>query len=450
MCQVCGRHRHTALKCYRRFDHSYQGDEASSMAAYTVASSGQPDLSWYPDTAAANHMTADLSNLNLQADEYNGHEQVRVGNGQGLKISHIGASNLLHKHNLSLTHMLHVPQLTKNLISVHRLAHDNNAILEFQSDFFCVKDRATGAILLQGRSRNGLYPLIQSATSHFSPFAHIGERTSVDQCHNRLGHPSSRIVNQSTSCFKLRLCSHKNSTLICNVCQLGKSHCQPFQPSPSVSNFPIALVFCDVWGPSPTLSNNKNRYYVLFVDDYSKFIWVFPIQSKANVFSIFVEFHAHVERLLSCKLKAIQTDGGGEFRALAPYLSTHGILHRLACPYTHQQQGTVERRHRQIVETGLTLLGTSSAPQIYWDEAFVTAAFLINKLPTPVLNNVSPFEKLFHREPDYSFLRVFGCACWPHLRPYNKHKMDFRSKLCVFLGYSLQHHGYECLHIPTS
>ncbi|GLT71534.1 hypothetical protein SLA2020_435450 [Shorea laevis] len=106
------------------------------MAAYMVAPSSQPDLSWYPDTAATNHMTSDLGNLNLQSEEYTGNEQVRVGNGQGLKIAHIGSSNLLHKYNLRLHHMLHVPELTKNLFSVHKLAFDNNAILEFHSDLF--------------------------------------------------------------------------------------------------------------------------------------------------------------------------------------------------------------------------------------------------------------------------------------------------------------------------
>jgi hypothetical protein len=95
-------------------------------------------------------------------------------------------------------------------------------------------------------------------------------------------------------------------------------------------------------GPSPTLSVNKNRYYVSFVDDYSKFNWLFPIKAKSDVYLVFIKFLAHVERLFFCKLKAIQTDGGGEFQTLIPYLSTHGILHQMACPYTHQQHGTVE------------------------------------------------------------------------------------------------------------
>jgi hypothetical protein len=109
----------------------------------------------------------------------------------------------------------------------------------------------------------------------------------------------------------------------------------------------------------------------------------------------------------------------------------------------------VERKHRHIVETGLTLLAHCSAPLTYWAEAFQTACYLINRLPTPILNNESPFQKLFSLRPNYNFLRIFGCACWPHLRPYNKHKLDFRSDTCIFIGYSPSHHGYKCLHPST-
>jgi hypothetical protein len=201
MCQVCGKTEHTTLKCYQRFDRSFLGDESSSMTAYMLALSNQPDLSWYPNTTATNHMTANLNNLNLQVEEYTGSEQVRVGNGQGLKIAHYDAFNLLAKHHICLPNMLHVPQLTKNLFSIHKLAHDNNAIVEFHSDLFYIKEKTTGTILLQGRSKDGLYPLIPSSKSTSSPVAYVGERTSADQWHKRLGHPSSRIVNNITSHF---------------------------------------------------------------------------------------------------------------------------------------------------------------------------------------------------------------------------------------------------------
>jgi histone deacetylase 1/2 len=71
----------------------------------------------------------------------------------------------------------------------------------------------------------------------------------------------------------------------------------------------------------------------------------------------------------------------------------------------------------------------------------MTATYLINLLPSRVIDNQTPLERLLDQEPDYSVLRVFGCACWPYLRPFNDRKLQFRSKRCVFLGYSNMHKG---------
>jgi hypothetical protein len=84
-------------------------------------------------------------------------------------------------------------------------------------------------------------------------------------------------------------------------------------------------------------------------------------------------------------------------------------------------------------------------PLKFWDEAFSTAVFLINRLPSKVINNETPYERLLQQTPDYSFLRTFGCACWPNLRPFNNKKLSLRSKQCVFLGYSNLHNGFKCL-----
>lgn len=88
-------------------------------------------------------------------------------------------------------------------------------------------------------------------------------------------------------------------------------------------------------------------------------------------------------------------------------------------------------------------------PIRFWDEAFKTACFLINRMPSKTINMETPLERLFHEKPDYSFLKTFGSACWPCLRPYNNRKLQFRSKRCVFLGYSTLHKGYKCLHISS-
>jgi histone deacetylase 1/2 len=93
------------------------------------------------------------------------------------------------------------------------------------------------------------------------------------------------------------------------------------------------------------------------------------------------------------------------------------------------------------------LLGHSNLPKLFWEDAFLTTVFIINRQPIPVLKQKSPYEMVHHQKPDYNFLRAFGCACWPYLRPYNRHKLDFRSKNCIFIGYSIGHRGYNCLDV---
>ncbi len=136
------------------------------------------------------------------------------------------------------------------------------------------------------------------------------------------------------------------------------------------------------------------------------------------------------------KFETIQSDGGSEYSKtqFQDYLTSHGILSCISCPHTPQQNGISERKHRHIVETGLALLAQSNLHTKYWIDAFNTAVYLINRLPTPVLRNVSPYATLLHVEPNYSFLKVFRCFCFPLLRPYNAHKLLFQSKKMHFYG----------------
>ena len=105
----------------------------------------------------------------------------------------------------------------------------------------------------------------------------------------------------------------------------------------------------------------------------------------------------------------------------------------MSCPHTHQQNGSAERKHRHIVEVGLARLAHASIPLKFWDEAFLAATYLISRVPSKVIDFENPLERFFKQKPDYTSLRVFRCACWPNLRPYNKHKLEFRSKQCAFL-----------------
>jgi hypothetical protein len=86
-------------------------------------------------------------------------------------------------------------------------------------------------------------------------------------------------------------------------------------------------------------------------------------------------------------------------------------------------------------------------PLKYWDEAFLAATYIINWLPTKVIGLSTPLEKLFEEKPNYADMRPFGWACWPNLRLFNDHKLQFCSKQCVFLGYSNLCKGFKCLDV---
>lgn len=135
---------------------------------------------------------------------------------------------------------------------------------------------------------------------------------------------------------------------------------------------------------------------------------------------------------------------GGEYRPLVQHLQELGIHFQHPCPYIHTQNGKAERKHQHIVETGLALLAQAKLPLSFWYDAFECAVYTINRLPTAVLHFQSPFQVLYNAAPDYKFLKVFGCACFPYLKCYNTHKLALRSHKCVFLGYSPNHKGYKC------
>jgi histone deacetylase 1/2 len=102
---------------------------------------------------------------------------------------------------------------------------------------------------------------------------------------------------------------------VCDACQQAKSHQLPYPKSTSESQFPLDLVFSDVWGPAPD-SVGRKKYYVSFIDDFGKFTWIYLLKYKSEVFQVFHEFQTLVERRFDRKIKAMQTDWGGEYEKL--------------------------------------------------------------------------------------------------------------------------------------
>ena len=245
---------------------------------------------------------------------------------------------------------------------------------------------------------------------------------------------------------------NKTTKSLCEACQLGKSTRLPFISSSFTASRPLERVHCDLWGPTTITSVQGFRYYAVFIDHYSRFSWIYPLKLKSDFYNIFLAFHKLVENQLSQKISVFQCDGGGEFvsHKFLQHLQSHGIQQQLSCPHTPQQNGLAERKHRHLVELGLSMLFQSHVPHKFWVEAFFTANFLINLLPTSALKeSISPYEKLYDKKPDYTSLRSFGSACFPTLRDYAENKFNPCSLKCVFLGYNEKYKGYRCLYPPT-
>ena len=165
---------------------------------------------------------------------------------------------------------------------------------------------------------------------------------------------------------------------------------------------------------------------------------------------IFPIFKNLVENQLTFKIKTLYFDNGGEFIKLSTFLQQHGISHLTTPPYTLEHNGLSERKHRHVVETARCLLHHASLPLHFWSYAFQTAAYLINRMPTPGLHTKAPFETLFRCSLNYSKLKVFGCLCFPWLTPYAHNKLQPKSQPCVFLGYSPNQSAYICFNPKTS
>uniref|UniRef100_A0A2N9HU52 Integrase catalytic domain-containing protein n=1 Tax=Fagus sylvatica TaxID=28930 RepID=A0A2N9HU52_FAGSY len=227
---------------------------------------------------------------------------------------------------------------------------------------------------------------------------------------------------------------------------IGKMHKLPFPISVPKSEFPLHVLHADLWGPAPIQSYNGFRYYLVIVDDYTKFCWVYLLKNKSDTFTTFQQFKAMAEKHYNSSIHFLRTDCGSEFTSTAfnSYCATFGIIHHLTCPHTPQQNGVAERKHRHLIQTTLALLSQSGLSLSYWSYAFATTSHLINKLPTPLLNMSSPWEQLHNVKPDLSYLKTFGCKCFPLLTPYNTHKLQPKTIPCIFLGYPPTTKGYLC------
>ncbi|PKU87026.1 Retrovirus-related Pol polyprotein from transposon TNT 1-94 [Dendrobium catenatum] len=449
ICQICNKKGHTTANCWHRMNSQYVPKSGNSSPKAMVAQSEQATTDWYLDSGASSHLTNSLNNLQISAP-YTRNDGITVGDGRSVPIAHSGAGILpTPSRKLYLSQLLHIPKLHYNLLSISQLTRDNNISIVFDPLGFTLKDLKTNQVLLKGPCHKGLYP-INSLSSGATSTALSATANGSNIWHQRLGHPHKRALETIAKSNPSLNISVSDS--ICNSCRANKGHKLLFEKSENRSNKILELIHSDVWGPSPVTSNQSFQYYVLFVDDFSRFTWLFPMIHKSEVTNIFINFKAKIENLTSHKIKCLRTDGGTEYvnHHLKQFLIQHGIRHQISCPYTPEQNGMAERKHRHVIETTRKLLFNSSVPYKYWPDAVLTATYLINRMPSPTIKNMSPYERLYHRKPTYGHLRTFGCECFPLTPNHLRHKLQPKAASSVFLGYSDAYKGYKCLDLATN
>ncbi|KAM0005355.1 putative RNA-directed DNA polymerase [Helianthus debilis subsp. tardiflorus] len=418
-CHYCNIPGHETKECRKlgRFLREHQVTTNTSATTTLTVNHTSPQAgsnSWMWDTGANDH-AGNGRNFVHVLSEYGGPDEIVLGDGKSLPITHIGQQILpTNSRPLFLDNILIAPNLRNNLISVAKVCRTNRVSVEFFPSYFLVKDLRTGAHLMRGINVNDVY-YGPTTTSHQINTTSTG---SLLVWHHILGHPSFQVFKSIMSTLGLKFNKVSLESFHCNSCSSNKSHKIPFGKNSFVANKPLQLLYSDVWGPTQT-SIDGFKYYVIFVDYFSKYIWLFPLKRKSDVAIIFPQFKSLVEKYFQTSIISLFTDNGGEYIGLKSFLTTHGISHYTTPPHTPEQNGVAERRHRHVVETGLALLHHAHLPTSFWSHAFQAATYLINRLPTTILNNKSPYEVLFNVAPNLNHLDVSATHGFAHIPPPN-------------------------------
>ena len=210
-----------------------------------------------------------------------------------------------------------------------------------------------------------------------------------------------------------------------------------FNNNESISNSIFELIHSDVWEPSPVASIGGSRYFVVYIDDYSRYSWIFPMKSRFKILPIYSNFAKMVETQFSKRIKTFRSNNAFEYTqyAFQALLHSYGTIHHLTCPGTSQQNGQAKRKFRHILDTVHALLLSAKVPDPFRGEAALNDVHAINRIPSTVIHNQTPYKRLFRSPLDYHHLRSFGSACFVLLQPHEHNKLEPRSRLCCFLDY---------------
>lgn len=237
----------------------------------------------------------------------------------------------------------------------------------------------------------------------------------------------------------------------CEICLKAKQCREPFPVLQRRTSQLFDMVHVDVWGPYSAENLCSTRYILTIVEDHSRVVWTYLLENKEKVHEVMHTYIKMVQNQFGRVVKVLRTDNGTEFvnHKFRHMVENFGILHQRSCVYSPQQNGIVERRHRTLLNTARALMFQSAMPIKFWPYSILTATWMINRLPSRVLDWNTPYGVLFGAPPDLNMLRPFGCLAYAVDVSPKRGKFDPRSNKCVFLGYEMAHKGFLLYDLQT-
>nr|AAV88069.1 hypothetical retrotransposon [Ipomoea batatas] len=397
------------------------------------------ETTWIVDSGAAYHVTPRKEFFTSYTPGDFG--ELRMGNDGQVKVTGTGTVCLETSNGtkLVLKNVKHAPDIRLNLISTGKLDDDGFCCFFGDGHWKITKG---SLVVARGNKSSNLYSL-QSSVSDDS--VNVVEKECASELwHKRLGHMSVKGIDYLAK--KSKLSGVKEAKLDkCVHCLAGKQRRVSFMSHPPTrKSEPLDLIHSDVCGPMKVRSLGGASYFVTFIDDYSRKLWVYTLKHKSDVLGVFKEFHALVERQTGKKLKCIRTDNGGEYCGpFDEYCRRYGIRHQKTPPKIPQLNGLAERMNRTIMERVRCMLDDAKLPSSFWAEAVSTAVHVINLSPVIALKNEVPDKVWCGKDVSYDHLRVFGCKAFVHVPRDERSKLDSKTRQCIFIGYGFDEFGYR-------
>ena len=418
----------------------------ASFSAFALSSTPlqlNAEFDWIADTGATSHMTPHrhwIRNFRplvipIQLADH----QVVYSTGVGT-VQFAPVVDGSQRRTLEFSRVLHVPALRNNLLSVLYLTRQKQFIVTI------VHDRITfsqsGSLLFTASVNTHNTALLDGSTIPVSESVNFSSTCVMDISlwHRRLAHlnlDSVKHLIKGDLVDGLVLKSKQNPDPICEPCLAGKQHRNPFPSSSTRASKPLDLVHTDLHGPLPVRTHSGYRYWVLFIDDKTRFRSFHPLRTKDEVFAAFKQYKAWAETQLGLKIKCLRDDKGGEYmsREFKAFTDLHGIERQHTVRASPQQNGVAERANRTAAEAITTMLSESKLPPSFWGEALAAYVHIWNRSPTHSLDNMTPFQAWYGKKPSVQHLRVWGCTAYVHVQKDQRKGLESHTQKSVFIGY---------------